>query len=81
MRSALALGLAASTTIWQCDAFATSALRTRGLHSTATGRRGERVPSSALSLKHLDDDNMVDLLFRPEDGKPVLVDCYTTWCG
>jgi len=49
--------------------------------ATATGgRREERTPS-ALCLRHLDDDNMVDVLFRPEDGKPVLVDCYTTWCG
>ena len=33
------------------------------------------------SFQQLDDSNMVDLLFRPPDGKAVLLDAYAPWCG
>lgn len=40
-------------------------------------------PKSALhaSLQELDDSNMRDLLFRPPEGKAVLVDAFAPWCG
>ena len=40
-------------------------------------------PTSTLfsSLQELDDTNMRDLLFKPADGKAVIVDAYAPWCG
>ena len=40
-------------------------------------------PTSILfsSLQKLDDTNMRDLLFKPADGKAVIVDAYAPWCG
>ena len=40
-------------------------------------------PTSTLfsSLQQLDDTNMRDLLFKPADGKAVIVDAYAPWCG
>jgi len=37
--------------------------------------------SSSLQLQKLDDSNMRDLLFKPSEGKAVLVDAYAPWCG
>ena len=41
-------------------------------------------PSSltlCMALQQLDDSNMKDLLFRPSDGRAVLVDACAPWCG
>jgi thiol-disulfide isomerase/thioredoxin len=41
-------------------------------------------PSSStlcMALQQLDDSNMNDLLFRPSDGRAVLVDACAPWCG
>ena len=32
-------------------------------------------------IAQLDDTNMRDLLFKPTDGKAVIVDAYAAWCG
>ena len=51
---------------------------------TSISVRERSVPKSSTlysSFQQLDDSNMVDLLFRPPDGKTVLLDAYAPWCG
>jgi len=54
------------------DAFSSYRLRSRHISPT---------PTLFSSLQKLDDTNMRDLLFKPADGKAVIVDAYAPWCG
>jgi len=68
------------------DAFSSYRLRPHiRVASTSILFRSSRhvSPTSTLfsSLQQLDDNNARDLLFKPADGKAVIVDAYAPWCG
>ena len=44
-------------------------------------RLRSRVRIALSSLQQLDDTNARELLFKPTDGKAVIVDAYAPWCG
>ena len=72
--------------IFSCtDAFSSYRLRPHLASTSSILLRSSRhaSPTSNLfcSLQELDDTNFQDLLFKPADGKAVVVDAYAPWCG
>jgi len=67
-----------------CVSHTTDAFTNQVLRSVRTPCSTPSLPTSTRqynSLRELDDHNMKDLLFQPTDGKAVLVDVCSTWCG
>lgn len=64
------------------DAFAQNALQVcvRGGAPYIIGASTHRHYFNSFECE-LDDFNMNDLLFHPSDGKAVLVDACSSWCG
>mmetsp|Transcript_29754 Transcript_29754/g.54869 ORF Transcript_29754/g.54869 Transcript_29754/m.54869 type:complete len:211 (-) Transcript_29754:272-904(-) len=50
-------------------------------HFAAAPSTSTSISTLYMSLKELDDSNMMDLLFQPSEGKAVLVDACAPWCG
>jgi len=68
----LAIILLVSCVFSHVDAFSSYRLRSQHVSPTST---------LFSSLQKLDDTNSRELLFKPADGKAVIVDAYAPWCG